>query len=128
MGDINQSTSNPPGGTFERDPGGALNGRVTDRARNVFNGVGKRPAFTPEQTLQRNRDGLAYISKQFARYGVTTVHHEGGDLFALQQVPARGELLHRGSYEANGKVLDAMIAGGIETGVCVEGIRLAATS
>src|SRR6266849_5820827 len=88
MADINQNTPNPPGGTFERDADGQLNGRVTDRARNAFNKAGKRPAFTAEQTLQRNRDGLAYISKQFVRYGVTSVHHEGGDLFALQQVRA----------------------------------------
>ena len=52
---------------------------------------------------QRDRDGLAYISKQFVRYGLTSVHHEGGDLFALQQVRARGELLHRVSYEASGE-------------------------
>jgi hypothetical protein len=37
--------------------------RVTDRARNAFNNVGKRATFTAEQTLQRNRDGLAYISR-----------------------------------------------------------------
>ena len=37
------------------------------------------------------RDGLAYISKQFARYGVTSVHHEGGNLAALQDVRARGD-------------------------------------
>jgi hypothetical protein len=43
---------------------------------------------------------------------VTSVHHEGGDLFALQQVWASGDLLHRVSYEANGRVLEAMIAGG----------------
>ncbi len=42
----------------------------------VFDGVGKRPAFTAKQTMQRDRDGLAYISKQFVRYGLTSVHHE----------------------------------------------------
>ena len=30
--------------------------------------------------MQRDRDGLAYISKQFVRYGLTSVHHEGGNL------------------------------------------------
>ena len=78
--------------------------------------------------MQRDRDGLAYISKQFVRYGLTSVHHEGGDLSALQQVRARGDLLHRVSYEASGKVLDAMIAGGIKTGFGDEWIRLGATS
>src|SRR6266446_5316971 len=128
IADINKNTPNPPGGTYDRDANGDLNGRVTDRARTPFNGVGKRPTYTAEQTLQRNREGLAYISKQFVRYGVTSVHHEGGDLFALQQVRAHGDLLHRVSYEANGKVLEAVIAGGIESGFGDEWIRFGATS
>jgi len=128
MADINRNTPNPPGGTIDRDANGDLNGRVTDRARGAFNRVGKRPSFTEEQRLQRDRDGLAYISKQFVRYGLTSVHHEGGNLAALQEVRARGELLHRVSYEASGKVLDSMIAGGIMTGFGDEWIRLGATS
>jgi predicted amidohydrolase YtcJ len=128
MADINRNTPNPPGGTFDRDANGDLNGRVTDRARNALGRVGKRQTFTEEQRQQRDRDGLAYISKQFVRYGLTSVHHEGGNLTALQQVRARGELLHRVSYEASGKVLDAMIAGGIMTGFGDEWIRLGATS
>lgn len=128
MADINRNTPNPPGGTFERDPDGSLNGRVTDRARAALSKVGKRPAYTAEQTLQRNREGLAHISKQFVRYGVTSVHHEGGDLFALQQVRARGDLKHRVSYEANGRVLESMITNGIETGFGDEWIRFGATS
>jgi predicted amidohydrolase YtcJ len=128
MADINKNTADPAGGTFDRDAKGELNGRVTDRAMNAFSKVGKRPVFTEEQRLQRDRDGLAYISKQFVRYGVTSVHHEGGNLAALQQVRARGDLLHRVSYEAGGKVLEAMIDGGIMTGFGDEWIRLGATS
>ena len=128
MADVNKQTPNPPGGTFDRDANGELNGRVTDRARNVFNRVGKRQTFTADQELQRDRDGLVFISKQFVRYGLTSVHHEGGNLFALQQVRSRGELLHRVSYESSGKVLDSMIAAGIESGFGDEWIRLGATS
>jgi predicted amidohydrolase YtcJ len=128
MAGIDKNTPNPPGGTFDRDANGELNGRVTDRATGALNRVGKRPTYTPEQTAKRDRDGLAYISKQFARYGVTSVHHEGGNLAALQEVRARGELLHRVSYEANGRVLEAMISGGIMTGFGDEWIRLGATS
>jgi predicted amidohydrolase YtcJ len=128
MAHITKDTPNPPGGTFDRNSDGELNGRVTDRARAAFDAIGKRPAFTAEQALERDRDGLAYISKQFVRYGVTSVHHEGGNLEALQQVRARGELLHRVSYEAGGKVLDAMIAAGIMTGFGDEWIRFGATS
>jgi hypothetical protein len=128
MADINKRTPNPAGGTFDRDENGELNGRVTDRARAALDRAGKRETFTPEQTLQRNRDGLAYISKQFVRYGVTSVHHQGGDLYALRHVRARGELLHRVSYEANGKVLKSMIDSGISSGFGDEWIRLGATS
>ena len=128
MADINKQTPNPPGGTFDRDANGELNGRVTDRAKNVFTRVGKRRTFTEEQAMQRDRDGLAYISKQFVRYGVTSVHHESGNLLALQQVRANGDLKHRVSYESSGKVLEAMIAGGIETGFGDEWIRFGATS
>jgi predicted amidohydrolase YtcJ len=125
---ITKDTPNPPGGTFDHDAHGELNGRVTDRATAAFGKVGKRPTFTAEQTLERDRDGLAYISKQFVRYGLTSVHHEGGNLYALQQVRERGDLLHRVSYEASGKQLDAMIAGGIQTGFGDEWIRFGATS
>ncbi len=128
MAGITKDTPNPPGGTFDRDEQGDLNGRVTDRARGVFGKAGTREKFTPEQTQQRERDGLAFISKQFVRYGLTSVHHEGGDLFALQQVRQRGDLLHRVSYEASGRVLESMINGGIATGFGDEWIRFGATS
>src|SRR5262245_42326559 len=37
---VTKDAKNPAGGTFERDELGDLNGRVTDRARNVFNNAG----------------------------------------------------------------------------------------
>jgi len=128
MAKVTKDTPNPPGGTFDRDASGDLNGRVTDRAREVFNGVGQRPSFTPEERAQRERDGIAHISKQFARYGLTSVHHEGGDLAAIQDVRARGDLRHRVSYETSGRMLDAMITNGIRSGFGDEWIKFGATS
>jgi predicted amidohydrolase YtcJ len=125
---VTKDTPNPAGGTFDRDANGELNGRVTDTARSVFSGVGKRPTFTQEQRDQRERDGIAHISKQFVRYGLTSVHHEGGDLGAIQEVRARGELRHRVSYETSGRVLDSMIASGIMSGFGDEWIKFGATS
>src|SRR5215469_8832298 len=125
---VDKHTPNRTGGTYDRDENGELNGRVTDRARDVFANVGKRETFTPAQKEQRDRDGLAYISKQFVRYGLTSVHHEEGNLFALQQVRARGELLHRVSFETSGETLEAMIKNGICTGFGDEWIRFGATS
>ena len=96
---ITKDSPNPPGGTFDRDADGSLTGRVTDRAIEQLAKAGKEPAFTAEQTRQRARDGIAHISKQFVRYGLTSVTHESGDLAAMQEVRARGELRHRISYE-----------------------------
>ena len=128
MAGITNATPDPPGGTFDKDDLGDLNGRVTDRARAVFSRVGSRPSVSAEEKQRRSRDGLAYISKQFVRYGLTSVHHEGGDLFELQEVRSRGELLHRVSYEPAGNVLESMITSGISTGFGDEWIRFGATS
>lgn len=125
---ITKDTPNPPGGTFDKDANGDLNGRVTDRARGAISRAGNRPTFTADQRAQRDRDGIAHISKQFARYGLTSVHHEGGSLSAIQEVRARGELKHRVSYESSGGVLDSMIASGIRSGFGDEWIKFGATS
>src|SRR6185503_467276 len=112
MAGITKNTPDVPGGTYDKDANGELNGRVTDRARGVIDRVGTRPQFSAEERARRERDGVAHISKQFARYGLTSVHHEGGDLAAIQDVRARGDLKHRVSYETSGRVLDAMITSG----------------
>ena len=125
---ITKATPNPSDGTYDRDANRELTGRVTERARNVFNSVGTEPQISPAENAKRERDGLAHISKQFVRYGLTSVHHEGGDLSALQDVRSRGDLRHRVSYEPYQAVLDSMIASGIKTGFGDEWIRLGATA
>jgi len=128
MAGITDATSNPPGGTFDKGPDGTLSGRVTDRANAVFAKVGTWPTYSAAERAQRSRDGQAYISKQFARYGLTGVHHQGGDLFALQQVRAQGDLKHRVSYEVwDDAMLNALIASGVQTGFGDEWIRFGAT-
>jgi hypothetical protein len=127
MAGIERDTPNPAGGTFDRDANGELTGRVTDRARDVFDQVGKHKTYTGEEALSRDRDGLAFISKQFVRFGLTSVCHEAGNLQALQQVHAHGDLKHRVSYEAQGPELEAMLSGGMATGFGDEWIRLGAT-
>lgn len=128
LANIGASVVDPPGGTYDRDAQGRLNGRATDRAKDVFTKIGKRPTYTDEELRRRNRDGMAHISKQFARYGLTSVHHQGGDLTSIQEVRARGELRHRVSYEVSGSMLEAMIANGVRTGFGDEWLRLGATS
>jgi hypothetical protein len=126
---ITKDTPNPAGGTFDRDQDGELNGRVSDNAMAVFEKVGVRPVYTPAVEAQRKRDAMAYISKQFVRYGLTSVHHDDSEnLFALQQVRANGDLKHRVTFEGDGNILDAMIAGGITSGFGDEWLRFGATS
>jgi predicted amidohydrolase YtcJ len=128
MAGITKDTPNPMGGTYDKDASGNLNGRVTDLASAPFNKIGTRRTYTPAEAETRAREGVAHISKQFARYGLTSVHHEGGDLRAMQDVRARGDLRHRISYEAAGRALDAMIGAGIQSGFGDEWIRFGATS
>lgn len=127
MAGITKATPDTASGTYDRDSNGELNGRVTDRARDVFDKLGKRTTFSADETMRRDREGLAYISRQFVRYGLTGVCHEGGNLRALEQVRASGDLLHRVSYEAKGAELEAMITGGMTTGLGDEWIKLGAT-
>src|SRR5262245_27201613 len=48
MAGVKKDVKDPPGGTFDRDEIGDLNGRVTDRARSVFQGVGRSEEHTSE--------------------------------------------------------------------------------
>ncbi|QUD89738.1 amidohydrolase [Phenylobacterium montanum] len=124
---ITKATPNPFGGTYDHGPDGELNGRVTDLADRVFYRVGQRPSFTAAETAERARAGLAHISRQFVRYGLTSVHHEAGDLSALQEIRARGDLLHRVSYEADDAGVDRLIAEGVRSGFGDEWLRFGAT-
>jgi predicted amidohydrolase YtcJ len=136
MAGITKATPNPPGGTFDKGSDGELNGRVTDTANAAFNragggrtvGIGATAAARSDEGDQRARAGAAFISRQFARYGLTSVHHQGGDLGALQDIRAAGDLRHRVSYEAQGDVLETMIRSGLKTGFGDEWIRLGATA
>jgi predicted amidohydrolase YtcJ len=128
---IRRDTPNPAGGTFDRDDSGALNGRVTDQARGVFDKVGQRPTYSPEEQLKRGRAAMAYISKQFVRYGLTSVHHEhfvGPDsLRAIESIRAEGELLHRVFFAVTGQMLNELIDAGVHTGLGDEWLRIGGT-
>jgi predicted amidohydrolase YtcJ len=128
---ITRDSSNPPGGTFDHDSRGNLNGRVTDRARVVFQKVGQRPQFSAEEELKRGRAAMAHISKQFVRYGLTSVHHEHFDgpdaLRSIEAIRAQGELLHRVYFAVTGRALDELIESGVRTGLGDEWLRVGGT-
>ena len=125
---VTSATPNPPGGTYDRDAHG-LTGRVTDNAMDAIEKVGIRTVYSPTVQAQRRRDSMAYISKQFVRYGLTSVHHDDDDhLYALQQVRAAGDLKHRVTFEPAGDLLEALLAGQISSDFGDEWIRIGATS
>jgi predicted amidohydrolase YtcJ len=126
---ITKDTPNPYGGTYDKNENGELNGRVTDRARGSLAKAGRFESISPADNDKRRLDGVAFMSKKFVEYGLTTVHHnEPGVLAAMQEQRARGGLLHRVSYEPTGDLLEAMIKNGIESGFGDDRIRLGATS
>ena len=63
MAGITKDTPGMASGTYDKDASGELNGRVTDRARDKFDNVGRRMTYSADETMRRDRDGLAYISK-----------------------------------------------------------------
>jgi predicted amidohydrolase YtcJ len=124
---ITRDTSDPAGGTFDRDAAGNLNGRVTDNALSVFDKVGLSPKFSAQEAQDRRRNGAAHMSKEFARYGLTSVHHEGGDLASIEEIRDRGELLHRVNFQLDDADLEKMIDAGIRTGFGDEWVRIGGT-
>jgi hypothetical protein len=125
---ITKDTPQPFGGTFDHDANGELNGRVTDNAQDLLWKAGTFPKYSEAEQFARAKAGAAHISKQFGRFGLTTVHHEGGNFSALMQVRQDGDLRHRVSYEPDQPMIDAMIANGWRTGFGDEWIRLGATA
>lgn len=125
---VTKATPSPFGGTFDHDSTGELNGRVTDNAMDVLWKAGIQPTYSDAEKFSRATAGIAHMSKQFARFGLTSVHHEGGDFSALMQVRSDGGLLHRVSYEPYKDMVEAMIANGWKTGFGDEWIRLGATA
>ena len=128
---VTRDTPDPPGGTFDRNAAGDLDGRVTDRATAVMEKVGLREKFTPQQQLARSQAAMSYMSKQFVRYGLTSVHHEHFDgapaLRGVEAIRARGELLHRVYFALGDELLDDMIRGGVRTGFGDEWLRIGGT-
>lgn len=129
---ITRDTPNPFGGTYGRDGQGELDGLVTDLAAAPFAKVGQRPSYSAAERAERGRVGAARISQEFARYGLTSVHHDsvfdpvGAGLDALREIHAQGKLLHRVRYEPALAYLEKLIAQGLKTGDGDDWIRIGA--
>lgn len=104
----------PPGGRFDRDSNGELNGRIADAALEAV-----RAKIPDELTREDQRRGVALISKLYASYGVTSACEavttpEG--LQAYQDAREAGELRYRVYCLMSVDYLDRYIAAGLHTG------------
>ncbi len=128
MAGLTRNTPPHFGGTFDKNAHGELNGRITDNARDIFNGVGKQVTYSPAEQERRSIAGVEFISKKFVEYGLTSVCHDEDVLEAMQIARGRGNLLHRVSYEPDGDFLEAMIKTGIRSDFGDEWLKFGATS
>ncbi|MCC7417546.1 MAG: amidohydrolase [Acidobacteria bacterium] len=125
---VTKDTADPQHGRFFRDPGGDLTGRVAELARNVFQNVGMRETFTPEQTRERGRAGMTHMSGLLTAAGLTTIHDAGAGhdkIMAYEDTRKAGDLRHRVYLMVRGAdVLAGFKAAGVYTGFGDEWVRI----
>ena len=125
---ITKQTPDPEHGRFFRDESGDPNGRVAELPRGVFNRVGKREEFTPEQARERAKNGMVHISSLLTAAGLTSVHDAGASRSSVQAYEDAyhaGGLRHRAYMMIRGRdVVDGLKAAGISTGFGNEWIKV----
>ena len=123
---ITVDTPDPPGGKFYKE-NGELTGKVAERARRVFDGIGK----STEVTRETRQAGVKFISQQMTAAGLTSVHQTGGgttSLVALQDAYAAGEMRFRMYFFPSGRsnLFAGLKSAGIRTGFGDEWLRIGA--
>jgi predicted amidohydrolase YtcJ len=125
---ITKRTRDPDHGRFFRDEGGELTGRVAELARDVFDAVGKRETFTPEQSRERGANGMAHISERLTAAGLTTVHDAGAGrerVLAYEDAYRAGRLRHRAYMMIRGgEIIRSLKTAGVYTGFGNEWVRV----
>jgi len=111
---VTSGTADPPGGTYERDARGELDGRVADKALAAV--LAKIP---DELTREDHRRGVALSSKLYASHGITSACEadaQPAGLQAYQDARDSGELRFRVYCMMDVGALDRYIAAGLHTG------------
>jgi len=124
IADVNEKTPDPEGGKFERGPGGALTGRVEERATAPFRGK-----IPDSATRAERQEGVKLITKMIARSGITSVGDPQGspeDLAAYQDAWQAGELSVRVYCFISQGFIGRMLASGARSGLGNEWVRIGA--
>jgi predicted amidohydrolase YtcJ len=119
---VDESTTDPPGGKFERDSSGRLDGRIIERAEAAF-----RKVIPSTFTRDDCREGVKLISKMMTKTGITSVGDALGspeDLQAYQDARDSGDLPMRVYCFIAWNYIDKMIAAGVRTGLGDEWVRI----
>ncbi|MGE5214550.1 MAG: amidohydrolase [Nitrospirota bacterium] len=120
---VSEDTPDPPGGRFDRDSKtGKLNGRISERANEVFD-----KAIPASYSRADYREAVKLISKMMSRAGITSAH----DAWAVhdyvrgyQDAHDAGELSTRIYCLIGYREVDRMLAAGIRTGFGNEWVRI----
>jgi predicted amidohydrolase YtcJ len=124
---VTRNTPDPKGGRFERDSEGELSGMVAEHARAVFDRVGKREEFSPEEQRKRGQAGMKYMSELLTASGLTTVHDAGAGrqrILAYQDTYQAGELRHRVYMMVSSGIFSGFKTAGIYTGFGDEWLKV----
>jgi len=116
MAGVAVDTPDPFGGHFFREDG-ELTGKVAELARREVDRIGRTAPITRET----RQAGVAFISKEMTKAGITTVHQTHGAttaLVALQDAYAAGELHFRMYFFPSGgsDCYAGLKAAGVRTG------------
>src|SRR5262245_25100743 len=124
---ITRNTQDPKGGRCERESEGELSGMVAEHARAVFDRVGKREEFSPDEQRKRGQAGMKYMSELLTASGLTTVHDAGAGrqrILAYEDTYRAGELRHRVYMMVSSGIFSGFKTAGIYTGFGDEWLKV----
>jgi predicted amidohydrolase YtcJ len=120
---VTESTPDPPGGRFDRDPKTRkLNGRISERATEIFD-----KAIAANYSRDDYRQAVKLICKMMSRAGVTSAHDAWGVhdyLLGYQDAHDVGDLSVRIYCLIHYSEIDRMLAAGIRSGFGNEWVRV----
>jgi predicted amidohydrolase YtcJ len=119
--DFNDRTPDPAGGQLGRNMEGHLTGELRETAMDRARGEGKPP------TRAEKAEGVQYLTKLFAKSGITSVHDTYSspeDLLSYQDAFEAGQLSCRLYAFIFHTYIDRMLSAGIRTGFGNDWVRV----
>jgi hypothetical protein len=120
--EITETTPDPAGGKIDRDTSGRPTGRLAETAVDLA-----MRHIKEDDSPDRRREGVKFISKALAKAGITSVHDVAAsidDWRAYQDARSAGELGTRIYTLVYGAGIDRMIAAGMRRAAGDEWVRL----